>query len=92
MFAYVRFAPDIKSVIFLVNSVLLEKVQHNKPNLRELTMKILLCMLKRDKSQSLVPELFKRFKNKNIKIACFSMEVMVEAFRSQIFTDEAIIR
>jgi hypothetical protein len=63
----------------MVHVILLEKIQHNKPNLREITLKILLTMLKRDKSQILAPELFRRFKNTNIKIALFSMEVVVEA-------------
>jgi len=66
------------------HAILLEKVQHNKPNLREITMKILLTMIKRDKSYSLAPELFKRFKNKNTKIGCFSMEVVIEALRNYL--------
>ena len=45
-------------------------------------MKILLSMIKRDKTQIIIPELVKRFKNKNIKIACFSMEVISEAFKN----------
>lgn len=92
MLAYMKCAPDIKQAIFIVNGILLEKVQHNKPNLRDITMKVLLCMLKRDKAQSLNPELFKRFKNKNTKIATFSMEVAVEALRSSLYTDENTLR
>lgn len=48
MHAYVRFAPDIKQVIFMSHAILLEKIQHNKPNLREITMKILITMIRRD--------------------------------------------
>jgi hypothetical protein len=65
----------------------------NKPNLREITMKILLTMIKRDKSQTvLAPELFRRFKNKNIKIALFSIDVVVEALRNGHFNDEITLR
>jgi hypothetical protein len=45
-------------------------------------MKILLGILKKDKSQSMVPELLKRFKNKNVKIAAFANEVIVEALKT----------
>lgn len=62
--------------------ILLEKIQLNKLNLREITMKILLTMIKRDKTSILGPELFKRFKNKNLKIATFAMEVVVEALKN----------
>jgi hypothetical protein len=64
----------------------------NKPNLKDITLKILLTIIKRDKSQSLNPELLKRFKNKNLKIACFSMEVATEAIRSQLYCDENSLR
>ena len=43
--SYVRFASDIKAVTFSVHNYLLEKVQHNKANFREITLKILLTML-----------------------------------------------
>jgi len=72
-----RFAPDIKQAIFLVHGILLEKISLSKPNIKDMTLKILLAILKRDKSMTLNPELFKRFKNKNVKIACFSMEVAI---------------
>ncbi len=56
-------------------------------------MKILLTMIKRDKSQTvLAPELFRRFKNKNIKIALFSLDVVVEALRNGHFNDEITLR
>lgn len=76
----------------MVQGILLEKIQHNKPNLKEITMKILLTIIRRDKSQSLNPELFRRFKNKNIKIASFSIEVTVEALRNQLYQDETSLR
>ena len=49
-------------------------------------------MIMRDKTQSIVPELLKRFKNKNVKIACFSMEAVVNAFKNQLLLDEHNIR
>lgn len=56
-------------------------------------MKTLITMIKRDKTQSiLAPELFRRFKNKNIKIALFSMEVVQEALRNGNFNDEGSLR
>ena len=55
-------------------------------------MKILLCIIKRDKPQSLNPELLKRFRNKNTKIANFSMEVVVEALRNSLYSDEASLK
>ena len=42
LYAYVRFAPDIKQVIFTVNGILLEKIQHIKPNFKDITLKILI--------------------------------------------------
>ena len=92
LLSFVKYAPDIRSVIFVVHSTLLEKVQHNKPNFRELTMKILLAILKKDKAQSLLPELLKRFKNKNTKIATFSIEVVVEALKTSILIDESALK
>ena len=93
LYTFVRYSQDIKQVTFMVHVILLEKIQHNKPNLREITNKILLTMIKRDKTQSvLAPELFRRFKNKNIKIAIFSMETVVLALRSGLLSDEATLR
>ena len=93
LYTFIRYAPDIKQVTFMVHVILLEKIQHNKPNLREITMKILIIMIKRDKTQTvLAPELFRRFKNKNVKIALFSMEVVVEALRNGNFSEEATLR
>jgi hypothetical protein len=55
-------------------------------------MKILIAMIRKDKIQSLLPELLRRFKNKNIKIACFSMEVIVDALRNSLLNDENSLR
>lgn len=50
-------------------------------------------MIKRDKTQTvLAPELFRRLKNKNIKIALFSMEVLIDALRNSHFNDESSLR
>jgi hypothetical protein len=49
-------------------------------------------MMKRDKSLSIVPEITKRFKNKNVKISSFSMEVIAEAYKNTLFTDEATFK
>lgn len=43
--AYVRFSKEIKGVTFATHNFLLEKVQHIKPNFKEVTLKILLTML-----------------------------------------------
>lgn len=55
-------------------------------------MKILITMIRRDKFQSLLPELLRRFKNKNIKIGCFSMEVVVDSLRNNLLNDENSLR
>ena len=34
----------------------------------------------------------RRFRNKNIKLACFSIEVAVEALRNQLLNDENSLR
>lgn len=46
--SYVRFASDIKAVTHATHNFLLEKVQTNKPNFRDITLKILIGMLRRD--------------------------------------------
>lgn len=75
-----------------MHSILLEKIQHNKPNFKEITLKILISILKKDKSQSLLPEILKRFKNKNTKIATFSTEVVLESLKSSLFSDEQSLK
>lgn len=50
-------------------------------------------MIKRDKTSCLLaPELFKRFKSKNIKIAIFSLEVVVDALRNGHFNEESTLK
>lgn len=71
---------------------MLDKVQLNKPNFKEITMKILMCILRRDKASSVLPELLRRFKNKNSKVATFAIEVILEAFRNQLLTDETNLK
>jgi len=51
-----------------------------------------MAMLKRDKSQTINPELLKRFRNKNVKIASFSLEMAGEALRSGLLGDETNLR
>ena len=46
--SYLRFATSIKSVSFATQHTLLEKIQTNKPNFKEITCKILLTMLRRN--------------------------------------------
>lgn len=77
LFSYVKFCNDIKSIIFQVHSILLEKIHHNKPNFKEITIKIILCILKKDKGYQILGEILKRFKSKNTKVALFSTEIIV---------------
>ena len=79
--SYVRFATSIKSVSFATHNLLLEKLQTNKPNFKEITTKILLTMLRREQTSMIYPELIKRFKNKNSKTAIFALYVVNEAFK-----------
>ena len=45
--SFVRFGHDIKAVAFATHNHLLEKIQTNKPNFKDITNKILLTMLRR---------------------------------------------
>ena len=45
LYSYVKYCQDIKSVTFSCHSYLLDKIQHNKPNLRDVSQRTLLCML-----------------------------------------------
>jgi|Laugresu1bdmlbsd_1035121.scaffolds.fasta_scaffold335362_1 hypothetical protein len=63
LYSYVRFAPDIKNVTFATHFFLLEKVQTFKPNFKDITLKILLEMIRRDQASTIYPEITKRFKN-----------------------------
>jgi len=42
---YVKFALDIKATTFATHNFLLENVQTNKPNFRDIALKIILTML-----------------------------------------------
>jgi hypothetical protein len=85
---YVRFATAIKSVAFASHNFLLEKVQTNKPNFKDITLKILLAMLRRDQAPVIYPELIKRFRSKNSKIAHFAIYVVNEAFKTNTAVEE----
>jgi len=45
LYSFVKYGQDIKSVTFSCHSYLLDKIQHNKPNLRDISQRTLLCML-----------------------------------------------
>ena len=62
--SYVRFSQDIKAVTFASHNYLLEKVQTNKPNFKDITNKILLTMLRRGQAPIIIPELLKRFQSR----------------------------
>lgn len=47
LYTYVKYAVDIKAVAFACHNYLLEKVQTNKPNFKEITNKILLTVIGR---------------------------------------------
>ena len=85
---FVRFGYDIKAVAFATHNHLLEKIQTNKPNFKDITNKILLTMLRRGQGQMLFPELFKRFTSRTMKVAVFSMFVVDEAFKQNIAVEE----
>jgi hypothetical protein len=68
---------------FTIHNFLLEKVQHNKANFRDITLKILICMMRREQSSFLYPELFKRFRFKNVQVANFAILVVVESFKTE---------
>lgn len=48
LYSYVRFAKDIKSISFSMHNFLLEKVQVNKANFRDIDLRILTVMINRD--------------------------------------------
>ena len=86
--SYLRFGKSIKSVSFAIIHTLLEKIQTNKPNFKEITCKILLTMLRRDQASVIYPELIKRFKNKNAKAAYFALFVVNEALKTNTTVEE----
>jgi len=75
--SYCRLGKDIKGVTFACHSYLLDKIQHNKPNLKDITSRILQVMLSR--KENIVPELLKRFKSNNKGVIVFSMSVFNQA-------------
>jgi len=63
MHTYVKLSLDVKTVTFASHNFLLEKVPTNKPNFRDVCLKILLVMLDRDQGPMVYPELVKRMKS-----------------------------
>ena len=55
-------------------------------------MKILLLSLKRDQAPYIYPELIKRFKSPTLKIASFSMLVVLEALKTETALEELNLR
>lgn len=83
-----QYSLDIKNVTFCTHNYLLEKVQTTKPNFRDITLKILLTMLEREQTNIVMPELLKRFRSKNPKLANFALHVVNEAFNAKVAEDE----
>ena len=63
MHTFVKFALDVKAVTFASHNYILEKAPTNKANVRDICLKIMLLMLKRDQSTMVYPELIKRMKS-----------------------------
>lgn len=63
LYVYLKQGQDIKSVSFATHQYLLEKIQHNKPNFKDITTKILIKMIER--RQNVAPEIIKRFSSRN---------------------------
>ena len=82
MHTYVKLALDIKSVTFAAHNYLLEKAPTHKSNFRDICLKIVLIMIERDQASFLYPELIKRLKSGQTKIASFSSLVINEAFKA----------
>jgi hypothetical protein len=55
-----KLSPDIKDVAFSAVPLLLDNVQINKQNFRDLTIKILITILKRDNSSKYLTKLLER--------------------------------
>ena len=83
MLTYVKFAIDIKAVTFASHNYLLEKAPTHKANFRDICNKILLAMVERDQASFIFPELVKRMKSTQGKIASFAMHVINEAFKME---------
>ena len=80
MHSFVKMALDIKAVTFASHNYLLEKAPTHKTNYRDICLKIVLVMLKKEQATMLFPELIKRMKSTSQKIASFSSHVINEAF------------
>ena len=92
MHTFVKLALDIKAVTFATHNYLLEKAPTHKPNFRDICLKILLLMLERGQASYLYPELIKRMKSNQPKIASFASLVVNEAFKQQSACDEINLR
>lgn len=79
MHTFVKFALDVKSVTFASHNYILEKAPTNKTNVRDLCLKIVLLMLRREQSHMMYPELIKRVKSSQPRIASFAMLVICDA-------------
>lgn len=77
LYSFVKCGQDIKQVTHTCTTYILDKVQHNKPNLKDMSEKILLTTL--DRKHNITPELIKRFKSKNAKVVHFCLSVLVKA-------------
>lgn len=62
LFSYIKYGSDIRSVCNTCLAFLLDKIQLNKPNFRDITQRILLMMM--HKKQHILPEVLKRFASK----------------------------
>ena len=92
MHTYVKLALDIKSVTFAVHNYLLEKAPTHKANFRDICLKVLLTMLERGQASFLYPELIKRMRSTQQKIASFTSLVINEAFKTGTAADEINLR
>lgn len=79
LLSYARLGKDIKSVTFACHSYLLDKIQHNKPNLKDITSRILQVMLSR--KEHIIPEIVKRFSSKNKAVIGFCLDIMIKAIQ-----------
>ena len=77
LYSYVSHGRDIKAVTFACHSYLLDKIQHNKPNLNDITQRILQKMLL--KKQNIIPEVLKRLRSKNRGALTFCLSVLNKA-------------
>ena len=67
--AYIKCAPDIKKVVHSLHGTLLDKVQINKANFRDATIKVFIAIMKRQSNSEIWPGLIMRIKGKNAKTA-----------------------